>query len=254
MASIGRDQRSLHLLMRFLLLLSMLLGTPGCRGAEGDNGDDDSLHGLSGMFILGDDGRTQFTACHSRTMVPVAQSGDWPALKKAYQDQRTMPDEPILITVNGRVGVPENGANHETPHLLVDRFLGIWPGETCGRPAAVAQLRDMYWKLTRLEGRPVRVGANRREPHLVFHTQEERLAGWTGCNQIHGYYDLNGEGIALGRIKTTRMACPDAPDQERAFLDALGRVKTWRIEGQHLELRDKSGAPLLRFEERALTH
>jgi hypothetical protein len=35
---------------------------------------------------------------------------------------------------------------------------------------------------------------------------------------------------------------------EKAFLEALGQVKTWKITGQHLDLFDAAGKPVARLE------
>ena len=258
-----RDRRRIareHL----LVLLSLLLAAPGCRGQSKSQdhrpgeGPAEPPRSFTGMFSLDADGQARFTACHTRTMVPVAKSGGWAALKNAYQDWRTAPGEQLLITATGRIAVPEAAEEDagalETPHLIIDEFTGIWPGETCGRPGATSQLENMYWRLTRLEGKPVRVRQEGREPHLVFHTEERRLAGSTGCNRLDGSYELDGQGLGIGSVATTKMLCPDLQDQERAMLSALARVAAWRLEGQHLELLDAEGAVLLRLEERALTH
>jgi hypothetical protein len=37
-------------------------------------------------------------------------------------------------------------------------------------------------------------------------------------------------------------------DIQRAFLEALERVKTWRLDGRHLELLDVDGKPVARFQ------
>jgi heat shock protein HslJ len=41
-------------------------------------------------------------------------------------------------------------------------------------------------------------------------------------------------------------------ETEKAFLEALAQVRTWRIAGIHLELMDAGGAVLARFESRPL--
>jgi len=43
------------------------------------------------------------------------------------------------------------------------------------------------------------------------------------------------------------MACPQGMEQERAFLDALATVATWRIEGQRLDMLDQRGDVVARF-------
>ena len=265
MTAAGRGARGLRprpvgrpgkLLLAAALVLPLVAG--GCRGDRQEQQaalqQADQPQSLTGLFSL-EDGVTMFTPCHTRTRVPVADLGDYPALAAAYERWRTRPGEQLLVTVTGRIAVPPSGTGQagETPALIIESFTGIWPGETCGRPGAVAALQDMYWKLTRLEGQPVAVLEHQREPHLVFHTEGRRLAGSGGCNRLQGSYELDGDRLVLGRIGTTKMMCPEAIQQEQAFLAALERVAAHRLAGQHLELLDKEGAVLLRFEERALT-
>lgn len=237
--------------LRMLPLSFLLLGLAqtGCRGQD-QAGESQALTGVISI----QQGEAEFTPCHTRTRVPVSDLGDQPALVAAYQQWRSRPGEPLLVTLTGRIAVPPGaGPQQQTPHLIVDRFDGIWPGETCGRPEAVAQLRDMYWRLTRLEGQPVMVGKGRAEPHLVLHSDGERLTGSGGCNRLQGSYELQDDRLVFGRIGVTRMYCPEVQDQEQAFLTALERVAGWRLDGQHLELLDEEGAVLLRLEERPLT-
>jgi len=51
---------------------------------------------------------------------------------------------------------------------------------------------------------------------------------------------------------TTKMACLEGMDTEQAFLAALAQVRSWRLQGQHLEVFDASGNLLARFEARYL--
>ncbi|MDY0108394.1 MAG: META domain-containing protein [Candidatus Krumholzibacteria bacterium] len=234
-------------------------GTPGATATAGaamaDQAPADQAPELSGT-IHQDGGVLVFRPCHTRTQVPIAATGDHAALRAADAQWRRFPGDRLLVAVRGRIAVAAEAAaaeERETPHLIVERFLGAWPGETCGRPDAVAQLENMYWKLTRLEGQPVRLREGGREAHLVLHTIGRRLAGTSGCNDLSGVYELAGERLAFGAIATTKMMCPDLQEQEQALLAALTRVAAWRITGQHLELLDRDGVPLLRLEERALT-
>jgi heat shock protein HslJ len=248
--------------------LGLAWTTTGCRAARQaaanaatadqttvDQTTADQAPELSGT-VHQDGGVLVFRPCHTRTQVPIAATGDHAALRAADAQWRRSPDERLLVVVRGRIAVPADSVAvevSETPHLIVERFLGVWPGETCGRPDAVAQLENMYWKLTRLEDRPVRLREGGREAHLVLHTIGRRLAGTSGCNQLSGVYELAGERLAFDAIATTKMMCPDLQEQEQALLAALARVAAWRITGQHLELLDRDGVPLLRLEERALT-
>jgi heat shock protein HslJ len=46
------------------------------------------------------------------------------------------------------------------------------------------------------------------------------------------------------------MACLEGMDTEKAFLQALQQVNSWKITGQHLELLDTEGKQIAGFEAR----
>ena len=96
------------------------------------------------------------------------------------------------------------------------------------------------------------VAEKQREPHLVFRTENSRVTGFSGCNNMSGGYKSDGNSMTLTGLVSTQMACVQGMDTEAAFLKALESVSTWKISGQHLELYDASGAMLARFEARAL--
>ena len=116
--------------------------------------------------------------------------------------------------------------------------------------ASTAALENTYWKLVRLGTESVSVGAEQREPYLVLHSPDKRVAGLGGCNQIIGAYSVSGEELTFSQMGGTMMACPDGMQYERGFHDALMRVSRWRIEGETLELFDAAGASLALFHSR----
>ncbi len=73
--------------------------------------------------------------------------------------------------------------------------------------------------------------------------------GAGGCNRFRGGWTAEGaEGLKLGPLASTMMACEDPKDaQERCFLEALGLVRRWRIEGGSLLLSDATGEVVLRL-------
>lgn len=69
------------------------------------------------------------------------------------------------------------------------------------------------------------------------------ISGNAGCNTYNGTYEVSGESMTIGPLATTRMMCePDVSKQEANYLAALGRVTTYTIRGDQLELRDDEGA------------
>jgi heat shock protein HslJ len=109
-------------------------------------------------------------------------------------------------------------------------------------------LENTYWKLTRLGDAPIAEAP--REPHFILDPATRRVGGSGGCNLMTGSYELNGDRLSFDSMSTTLMACADGMETEKSFLDALLRVTRWNIAGQELELLDKSGHTIARFEAR----
>ena len=194
-----------------------------------------------------------FTECLTRRKWPVAQEKDNAALESAYAKARLTPGEELLVNLEGQVAMrPKMEGQGAQLTLVVERFIGIWPGETCGARFSSAPLENTYWKLTRLGGKPVSVAAKQREPHFVLDNKTKRIAGSGGCNRFTGTYQQNGDRLTFGKMAMTFMACSEEMEIERDFVGVLEQVRSWRILGDHLELIDGSGALLARLEARAL--
>ena len=113
-------------------------------------------------------------------------------------------------------------------------------------------LRETYWKLMELEGKPVTAADQQQEAHLVFRTQDNRISGSGGCNRLMGSYAVEGDAIHFKGVASTMMACLHGMETEQAFVGALNKVQSWKITGNHLELYDGTGSLLVKFEGRAL--
>ncbi|MFN4116136.1 MAG: META domain-containing protein [Inhella sp.] len=158
-------------------------------------------------------------------------------------------DGRLLFTSDqGHEVLGTNGVRHADILLRrVDAGPPVDP-QAANTPRATAKLEDTYWKLVRLQGRAVAAVERQREPHLVMHSAQRRVAGSAGCNRLLGSYSVDGDRISFGRAAGTLMACPQGMEQERAFLDVLALAARWRIDAEQLELLDAQGLSLARFE------
>jgi copper homeostasis protein (lipoprotein) len=208
---------------------------------------------LTGMFTYMADA-AMILLCADGQRLPVAMEGDYPRLEAAYQKARSQPGQPLLASLEGlitqRPSMEESHPAQTT--LVVERFIAVWPRESCSNALADSALRGTYWKLVRLDDKPVTAVAGQREAHLVFAAETAQVAGSGGCNRVFGSFELDGNRLRFGPMASTRMSCPDDRGQENAFLDTLTRVEGYRIRGSHLELLEGSGAVSLRFEAVAL--
>jgi heat shock protein HslJ len=116
-------------------------------------------------------------------------------------------------------------------------------------PAADCSLVGTYWRTVAIDGTPVMVPSNPREPHLKF-SADGKVNGSTGCNRLSGSYDQEGNSLHFSKMITTKMACPQLGNLEQTFLQALGATAAMQLAGKTLELQDTGGTVLMRLEAR----
>ena len=208
---------------------------------------------LTGMFTYMADAAV-ITLCADGGRMPVTMEADYKALETAYLKERQEPGQALLVSLEGLIAPRASmEANRPPQHsLVVERFINIWPRETCGNPLVDSPLRGTYWKLVRLSETPVEVAEKQREPHLIFAHDQRRISGSGGCNRVTGSFELDGDKLHLGRMAGTMMACLTGMEQEQRFLRSIEKVERYRISGSHLEMLDAAGGVIARFEAGAL--
>lgn len=202
---------------------------------------------MTGMYsYMADAGL--FTECLTGRRLPVAHEADNAALEGAYFAAGVQPGEGLLVSLEGRIAMrPRMEGAGDQPTLVVERLGDVHPGEICSAHVPDAELENTYWRLTRLGEQEIAPPPGQREPHLVLHPEQNRLAGHTGCNRLMGAYRLQDDRLSFDRLATTRMACPRGMETERALLSALAESSTWKLAGAVLELLDAEGHPVARF-------
>ncbi len=208
---------------------------------------------LAGMFTYMADAAS-ITLCADGARLPVAMEADYKALEAAYLKERKQPGQGLLVRLDGLIAPRPSVEANRPPRstLVVERFINVWPRETCGNPLADSSLRGTYWTLVRLDDAPVQAAEKQREPHLIFATDESRVSGSGGCNRVTGGFALDGDALRFRGTASTKMACSAGMEQEQRFLQSLGKVERYRIRGSHLDMLDATGAVVARFEAVAL--
>ncbi len=124
---------------------------------------------------------------------------------------------------------------------------GILALNGCTTTPGANALHDREWRLASVEGIPS-VPGGEAAPTIRFGS-DGRLGGNTGCNSAGATYTAEGDRLTIGAIMATKRACLEAArnELERAYLDALGRTRRFRVTGNELELLDDGGTVLARF-------
>ena len=74
------------------------------------------------------------------------------------------------------------------------------------------------------------------------------VSGSGGCNRFMSKATISGSNISFGEIGSTYMQCPPAlMNQERKFLDVLGKTRSYKMDSGKLVLIDESGDELARL-------
>ena len=75
------------------------------------------------------------------------------------------------------------------------------------------------------------------------------ISGESGCNAYHGTYEVRGRRMTIGKeVATTLRSCPRGPTAvERAYLQRLSRVASFRINGKTLSLAGRRDQVLLTY-------
>ncbi|MDT4877635.1 META domain protein [compost metagenome] len=74
------------------------------------------------------------------------------------------------------------------------------------------------------------------------------VSGSGGCNRFMSKAAISGSSISFAEIGSTYMQCPPAlMNQERKFLDVLGKTRSYRMDAGKLVLIDEGGDELARL-------
>jgi len=145
-------------------------------------------------------------------------------------------------------------------HLLLAGVLGLCgcarevaPSTPVGQTRSTAELLNTYWKLVQLGDQVVTTPEGGREIHFVMHSENQRVAGFSGCNQMMGSYVLDGAKLRFEQMGGTLMACVPDVELEHTFLAMFSRVQRWEISGETLRLLDADGKALAVFESRYMS-
>jgi Heat shock protein len=110
-----------------------------------------------------------------------------------------------------------------------------------------ATLEGSAWLLTRVNGQSI--GKLAQTPRLALDKSSGLASGFAGCNDFSARYASKGANVTFSRVTYTRKRCVDplGTKAEDAFLRLLPQVRSWRIRGATLSLRNASGKLLLEF-------
>lgn len=124
------------------------------------------------------------------------------------------------------------------------------PPVTAGSTVTTAGLLNTYWRLSELDGQQIVTPADAREIHVVLNSDNQRVAGYSGCNRFAGGFALSGDTLRFDQVAGTLMACTGDMGMEKRFLATFAQVARWEISGETLRWLDAGGKTLATFQAR----
>lgn len=108
--------------------------------------------------------------------------------------------------------------------------------------APVSLIADIAWTIVSVGSTPVPEDSKA----MLLLDAHGRMSGDDGCNRMTAPYALSGEGLALGPIATTRMACPEAQMLLASSVqDALASVTRFDVSDNGELLLISGDAPVI---------
>ena len=120
----------------------------------------------------------------------------------------------------------------------------------------VDQLVGVTWQMVAVhtdQGTVTPAGAPPRIPSIEFTGESapdglrpaaHRLTGSGGCNAVFGAYQATGSGaLTVSDLAWTEMGCEpfDVMEVEQTFLQAVGRARSYQVQGDGLEIEFDGG-------------
>jgi heat shock protein HslJ len=111
-------------------------------------------------------------------------------------------------------------------------------------------ITETHWVLETLEGQKINATQNGNEIGFTLYAKENRINGYSGCNNFFGTYKLEaGNRINFSNLGATKMACPDIAFSESDFLEVFNLADNYSISGDKLSLNVGKRAPLAVFKK-----
>jgi len=195
-----------------------------------------------------------FMDCDTGRRYPVAMEKDNARLEQAYLKAKHGVAEPLIVRFQGYITTrPAMEGSRMNKVVVVEHFIEITSARSCREPESQAsaitetqtgsleKLENTRWELIEIAGEPVSALPGSPPPGFRLNPQGKSLRGFGGCNRIMGSYTLEGDRLSFGPIATTRRFCEESQGLEDRFVQAIEQVRTFKLNGDILELYGEYG-------------
>ncbi|MGW8195424.1 MAG: META domain-containing protein [Desulforhopalus sp.] len=198
---------------------------------------------ITGDFITNSSGTGIITECSTELALPVSKEKDYTTLLQNYMNTPHDRDQPLLVSVLGKIVKGESGKSE----MVIEHFNKIYPARNCEGTKVKTSLTGTFWHLLEVGDITVTTGPDEKRPYLLLNA-DRSFRAYANCNKITGTYLVKGDLFMINRKLDIRMACPEGIVLENELIKAFESTKSFRINGDMLELLDQNGQIRARFQ------
>lgn len=126
--------------------------------------------------------------------------------------------------------------------LFVFVAIGCRPSNQIGDLVGVPSHRPLegtVWVLEELNGKVINQVEGERSPFVFYYDEGKAMKGFAGCNSFTGSFTKEGSMISA-KLASTRMFCEGKMDLETEFMQVLGLTTKFKVNENHLFLKNKN--------------
>jgi len=116
-------------------------------------------------------------------------------------------------------------------------------------PLEEGQFGKISWRLVAIDGAAVPSATGHQQANIEFDPDKKRVTGYSGVNIFSGGYEATGSKLRMSKMASTRRAGPpELMKLETTYLKALSATRSYRVDGDTLEMLNVRGQVVARFE------
>lgn len=100
---------------------------------------------------------------------------------------------------------------------------------------------EREWALVTLGDSAAPLGSGSKPATIRFDSAAARASGFSGCNRYSAPYTIAGDSLHFGAAISTRMACAEGLELERAYLAIISQVTGYQATDSTLSLTGSAG-------------
>lgn len=189
---------------------------------------------ISGKFSVVN-GVGNITECTTEQSFAVRNGKDYSTLLQNYMNTPHDRGQPLLTNILAKFVHGQGGQSE----LIIEHFGKISPEIDCQGRKISSSLTGTLWRLTEVDGLEVTKIDGGGIPYLLLNS-DRSFRAHGGCNEITGNYLFKGDLFMINRKPAIRLGCVKGLTIENKFIEALDNADSLSVDGEILELRDKS--------------